>query len=152
MYSAGLKRTPLCRLLSWIESNFIDSYRSETILQQLFQDWLSVRWTSTFMFCSQPWILFPASLVFCSFFHHQNTMSYQILVSRTLWYGDQKMCNTGSPLIPWDPLLCSTASCVPPCSYSTMSMYHSVNVPPSLCSTTERRVLCSIGMGFGSLW
>ena len=47
------------RLYSLNKSKFM----IEATLWQLFQDWLSVMWTSVFLFYSQPWILFSAILV-----------------------------------------------------------------------------------------
>ena len=61
----------------------VDSW-SETTLQQLLQDWLSVMWTSTFhvLFTTMDFIFCKSGVLL--FLHHQDTVSYWILVSSTL--------------------------------------------------------------------
>ena len=69
----------ICRLYSWTEGNFMI-----ITLQQLFQHWLSVMWTSAFHVLST-----TIDFVFCKsgiqlFLHCQDTASYQNLVSGKL--------------------------------------------------------------------
>ena len=81
----------LCRLYSWTHSNF--TIRNHSLCSSCWRtdyQWCELQ---LFMFCSQPWLLFFASLVsgLLLFLHHQNTVSCSNLVSRTfVQYGVQK--------------------------------------------------------------